>query len=111
MILTIHQKGKTVKMVNMKQNSLLLKDAKSTGASSAPDLLEIIIVLLRSSITRLNLFESMNFIRNFEKKKNTIKIGLEKKKYVVGRIHDDDDDFWCLTPLSSIFLLYHGDQF
>jgi hypothetical protein len=45
MILTIHQKGKTVKMVNMKQNSLLLKDAKSTGASSAPDLLEIIIVL------------------------------------------------------------------
>jgi hypothetical protein len=22
-----------------------------------------------------------------------------------------DDDFWCLTPLSAIFQLYHGDQF
>jgi hypothetical protein len=20
-------------------------------------------------------------------------------------------DFWCLTPLSAIFQLYHGDQF
>jgi hypothetical protein len=22
-----------------------------------------------------------------------------------------DFDFWCLTPLSAIFQLYHGDQF
>ena len=24
---------------------------------------------------------------------------------------DFDFDFWCLTPLSAIFQLYHGDQF
>jgi hypothetical protein len=23
----------------------------------------------------------------------------------------DLTDFWCLTPLSAIFQLYHGDQF
>jgi len=27
-------------------------------------------------------------------------------KYYVDLI-----DFWCLTPLSAIFQLYHGDQF
>jgi hypothetical protein len=36
----------------------------------------------------------------------------DKKKSLVSCMSmGDDDDFWCSTPLSTIFQLYYGDQF
>jgi hypothetical protein len=48
--------------------------------------------------------------------KNTTQYVLDTTTYSVNMTWTlqqttGDDDFWCLTPLSEIFQLYHGDQF
>jgi hypothetical protein len=35
----------------------------------------------------------------------------DKKIIVGGKKKEFEFQFWCLTPLSAIFQLYHGDQF
>jgi hypothetical protein len=42
-----------------------------------------------------------------------INVKKKKKKKIISVAFPVDwlTDFWCLTPLSAIFQLYHGDQF
>ena len=42
---------------------------------------------------------------------NSTDIKINKQPTLILTQFEFEFEFWCLTPLSAIFQLYHGDQF